>query len=423
MNAQKLKYLNVVKTSPVQFGVWAGFSDLINIHNEWIKSFLFDKEDKTLLAHRGSYKTTCLAVAIALLIVIYPNKNIIFFRKTDTDVIEIVVQVSKILQSDHFKALIWALYKVELVMIKDTSWEIDTNLKTSTRGTSQLLGLGIGASITGKHADTVITDDIVNLKDRVSRAERERTKSAYMELQNVKNRGGRFINTGTPWHKEDAITSMPNVSRFTCRDTGLMTQEEIKHLRDRMTPSLFAANYELQHIADADAMFTNPNWFNDNSLLYDGVSHIDASYGGSDGTAYTIVKQRDDDYYVIGKRWAKHVDDCVNEILLLQQKYRVGTLWSETNADKGYLANNLLDEGLTVDTYHEKDNKFIKITTHLRGSWVNIYFHEDTDPDYITEILDYTENAEHDDSPDSLASLIRIIKAPKPSIKTFRGGL
>ena len=100
----------------------------------------------------------------------------------------------------------------------------------------------------------VVTDDIVNLKDRISRAERERTKIQYMELQNIKNRSGRFINTGTPWHKEDAISIMPNVKRFDCYQTGLITKEQLQAIRSSMTDSLFAANYELKHIADADAM-------------------------------------------------------------------------------------------------------------------------------------------------------------------------
>ena len=34
-------------------------------------------------------------------------------------------------------------------------------------------------------------------------------------------------------------------------------------------------------------------------------------------------------------------------------------------------------------------------------------FFEGTDVEYINEILDYNEQAEHDDSPDSLASVIR----------------
>lgn len=193
MSPKKRKYLNLIKTNPVIFGNLVGFTDLAELHNDWLKSFLFEKDDQTLLAHRGSFKTTTLAIAIALLMILFPNKNIIFLRKTDTDVVEIILQVAKVLSSKYFKTLVFALYGVELVLLKETTTEIDTNLKTSTRGTSQLLGMGIYASLTGKHADIVITDDIVNIKDRVSRAEREKTKLQYQELQNVKNRGGRFI--------------------------------------------------------------------------------------------------------------------------------------------------------------------------------------------------------------------------------------
>lgn len=428
MNSQKQKYLELVKNNPVQFGIWSGFTDLTDIHNEWIKSFLYEEEDQTLLAHRGSYKTTCLAIAIALMIVLYPNDNIIFFRKTDTDVIEIVVQVSKILQSDHFRTLVWVLYGVELIFIKDTSWEIDTNLKTSTRGTSQLLGMGIGASLTGKHGKKIITDDIVNLKDRISRAERERTKAAYMELENVKNRDGRFINTGTPWHKDDAISSMPNVKRYAWNETGLITKEESQDLRSKMTPSLFAANYELKHIADEDSMFDAPNYMNDLTLIHQGVGHIDAGYQGSDRTAYTAMKKLSDGRFVaFGKRWDKHVDDCLDEIIEIHNSFMIGTLHLENNADKGYLAKEIRKRKVPTFEYHESMNKMIKISTYLRKEWKNIYWLDSTDPDYLNDILDYTENAEHDDAPDSAASLIRALSKDKPkpvnvrkTIETFK---
>src|SRR5678815_3141088 len=78
---------------PFRYGQASGFSDLTDIHNDWIKKFLFSDEDITLLAHRGSYKTTCLSIAIALSIILYPSKNIILFRKTDTDVAEVINQV------------------------------------------------------------------------------------------------------------------------------------------------------------------------------------------------------------------------------------------------------------------------------------------------------------------------------------------
>lgn len=411
MNAQQKKYLNLIKTEPYKFGHWVGFTDLTELHNEWLKSFLFEKEDQTLLAHRGSFKTTDLAIAIALMIILYPQQNIIFFRKTDTDVIEIVKQVSKILQSDHFKKVVFVLYGVPLVLTKDTNGEIDTNLHTNSKGTSQLVGMGINTSITGKHADIVITDDIVNVRDRVSRAEREQTKLQYQELQNVKNRGGRFINTGTPWHKEDAISMMPSVKRFDCYTTGLISKEQLQALRDSMTPSLFAANYELKHIANEDAMFTSPRYTDNTPAIYDGLAHIDASYGGKDGTAFTIVKETNNGFIAYGKRWNKHVDDCIDEIIALHEHYRAGTFYAETNADKGYLAKALRERGLYVQDYHESQNKMIKIATYLRKYWTSIQWLDDTDPEYMSEVLDYTENAEHDDSPDSAASLIRQIKS------------
>lgn len=357
----------------------------------------------------GSYKTTCESLAISNLMIIDPNLAMGFFRKTDDDVKEIVKQVSMILQGQVMQHFVNKIYGKPLVMTVENAQELSTNLKTSTRGASQLIGLGIKTSITGKHFDLVITDDIVNLKDRVSKPERELIKTSYMELQNVKNRTGRFFNSGTPWHKDDAITNMPNKMIYDCYSTGLMDREKIEELRNTMTPSLFAANYELKHIADGDALFTNPEFILNSTpeLLYDGVAHVDASYGGEDATAFTGLKQIGNMIIMFGKRWQKHIDDCMAEICYLMDYYRLGSIAVERNADKGYVANNLSECGLFVDDYDEHMNKYVKISTYLRKHWKNIKFLEETDPEYINEILDYNENAAHDDSPDSASSLIR----------------
>lgn len=402
------KLVKLIKEKPVKIGILCGFDKLTDLHNEWLKMMLFSKEDFTLQGHRGSYKTTCLSIAIALFMVIHPNKSIIFIRKTDDDVVEVITQVSKLLQTNVFKWIVQELYGVELALTQNTSFKINTNLNTSTQGRTQLLGIGSSGSLTGKHSDLVITDDIVNVKDRVSRAERERIKLVYYELQNIKNRGGRIFNTGTPWHKEDAIsTIMPNVSTYDCYSTGLIERKKLEEIRQSMTPSLFSANYELKHIADVEALFTNPKFTDEKELIYDGIGHIDASYGGGDGTAYTICKQRGDKFIMFGKRWNKHVDDCISEILQYQEMYRVGSISCERNADKGYLEKELRKLDVIVDGYSETTNKFIKISTYLRKHWNEIEWLEETDADYINEILDYTENAEHDDAPDSASCLIR----------------
>lgn len=406
MNREDIKRL--LKEQPYKIGHFVGFKDLTGLHNDWLRSFLYDPDDQTLLSHRGSYKTTCLSLFLALHLIEKPRENTLFFRKTDTDVAEVISQTSKILKTAALQRIVYLLYGTYLIFEKDTANEINTNLNTSSKGASQLVGLGITTSITGKHADIVVTDDIVNIKDRISRAERERTKTQYMELQNIVNRGGRFINTGTPWHKEDAISLMPNVRRFDCYSTGLITREKLENLRHSMSDSLFAANYELKHIADTNAMFKEPKFVSDETLIYGGLAHIDAAYDGEDSTAFTAFKRQPDGSLIgIGKLWRRHVDDCLPEIKTIHQRLRIGSIACEKNADKGYLAKELATQGLLTFLYSETTNKFVKISTYLRREWDNIRWLEETDPDYINQILDYSEFAEHDDAPDSAASLIR----------------
>lgn len=423
MNSEKKAVLDLLWNEPYKIGHWVGFKDLTTLHNEWLRSFLYAENDQTLLAHRGSYKTTDLSLFLALHTITRPNENVMFFRKTDDDVTEVLTQTQKMLKSGVLRKIVRVLYETDLTLLKENTTEIHTNLCTSAKGVSQVVGLGIGTSITGKHADIVVTDDIVNLKDRISKAEREKTKIQYMELRNICNRGGRFINTGTPWHKEDAISIMPNVKKYDCYSTGLITREKLEELRQSMSDSLFAANYELKHIADKDAMFKNPKFTSDNTLIYGGMAHIDAAYDGADGTAYTIFKEQKDGSLIgFGKRWDRHVDDCLAEIKMHHQRLRAGSVSCEKNADKGYLAKELRGMGFIAVPYSESMNKFVKISTYLRKNWGRIRWLEDTDPEYIREILEYSEFAEHDDSPDSAASLIRKMETV-PTYHHVKGGI
>lgn len=408
MSYERENYLRIFKEEPARVGKMVGFPDLSRLHNDWMKEMLYGKEDMTLLAHRLSYKTTCVSVVLAIYITLLPRITNLFIRKTDTDVKEIVRQVTKILQNPEFA---YAVSRIigNYEITKSTDLEINTSLNDGVRGTSQLLGIGIGGSITGKHYDRIFTDDIVNLEDRKSRAERDRTKLIYQELQNVKSHGGRIINTGTPWHKEDAIsTLMPNVKRFDCYTTGIMSKELIEEKRRSMSPSLFAANYELQHIAAENALFTTPPVFtNEEVMLRDGICHVDAAYGGEDYTAFTCGKRSGDKLYMYGRIWHSHVDSVIDQIIGEAQRLMCAPLQCEDNGDKGYLANEIRKRGLRAITYHEKENKHIKISTFLRKWWGNIEWLEGTDREYINQIMDYTEDAEHDDAPDSASCVCR----------------
>ena len=247
------------------------------------------------------------------------------------------------------------------------------------------------------------------MEDRKSRAERERVKLIYQELINVKSHGGRIINTGTPWHKEDAIsTLMPNVQRYDCYHTGIMSEALIEEKRHSMAPSLFAANYELQHIASENALFTTPPAYTDkDEMLRDGIAQIDAAYGGEDYTAFTCGKRVGDKLYLYGRMWQRHVDTVLDVILHEAERLMCGPIYCEDNGDKGYLGREIKNRGARPAVYHESTNKYYKIADYLHKWWPNIVWLEGTDREYINQIMDYTEDAEHDDAPDSASVVCR----------------
>ena len=378
--------IDVLINHPVKFARLLGFNKLTELHEQWIIDMVRGKEDKTLMAHRASYKTTCVSIALAEIIILLPRLKTMFMRKTDTDIKEVIKQVQKILVDPHTLYIVQCIYGINLRLTIQTANEISTNLANDVKGTSQLIGIGTGGSLTGKHYDRIFTDDIINLQDRISKAERDRTKLVYQELQNIKNRGGRIFNTLTPWHKEDASILMPEPERFDCYHTGLITKEELEKIRQSMSPSLFAANYELRHIAAENALFeTPPQFFDKPELLRDGIAHVDAAYGGEDYTAFTCGKRVGDTLYMYGRMWHTH------------------------------------NPNMPVRTYAEKENKYIKISTYLRKWWNNILWLEGTDPEYLSQIMDYTEDAEHDDACLAGDTLIATLTGDKP-IKDIKVG-
>ena len=400
-------YVNWLYERPMEYGHQMGFTLLTELHNGWIRSMICQGPDHTLMAHRGSYKTTCVSVAFAIMMITRPNDRIMFVRKTDTDVKEVIEQVEHMLLNEKTQYIVKQMYGTNLTLVVNSSTELKTNLTNDPRGTSQLLGIGIGGSLTGKHYDYIFTDDIINMKDRSSRAERERTKDAYRELQNIKNRGGRIFNTLTPWHVDDAAMLMPEPERWPWDTTGLMTQADYDEIAKVTTPSLLAANYQLRHIPSDDVIFTNPKTGAPIEKVFQGECHVDAAYHGEDYTAFSAMAMHDGRRYVYGRIWRKHVEDVTPQIMADYQRLMLGRLHTETNADKGYSAQAFKAAGARVVPYQEKMNKHVKIVTHLKSVWPEIVFCEGTDPEYIDQICDYTEDAEHDDAPDSLASLVR----------------
>lgn len=404
--------LTFLLTRPAEAARLCGLDRLTDeLHGAWMQEMLTGREDMTLLAHRGSCKTTSLAFAMTAMLLCYPRRNIIFLRKTDEDVLEVIRLVKKLFTTDALQHLARMIYGTKVDLLRTDMFTVQTSCYAPMRGAPQLIGMGVGGSLTGKHADIVITDDIVNLQDRISPAERRRTRQIYQELQNIRNPGGRILNTGTPWHPEDAISLMPNIRRCDCYHSGLLSEEEILRLRRAMSPSLFAANYELKHLATEGALFGEcPPTDGDPALLRDGIAHVDAAYDGEDCTALTCGQLAGDRLILYGRLWQGHVDRAMDEIIAECDRLLCGPILCETNGDKGYVAREFRMRGAAVRTYAEHMNKHVKIATLLRKWWPRIVFAKGTDRAYIDQILDYSQSAAHDDAPDSAACIVRALE-------------
>ena len=172
MNSEKQEVLDLLWNEPYKIGQWVGFQDLTTLHNKWLRSFLYADEDQTLLAHRGSYKTTTLSLFLAIHTIIKPNENIMFFRKTDDDVTEVIVQAQKILRSGAMSHIVNTLYGTDLEFLKENTSEIHTNLCTSSKGISQVVGLGIKTSMTESAVQSVKQRRFSIWNCRISRTER-----------------------------------------------------------------------------------------------------------------------------------------------------------------------------------------------------------------------------------------------------------
>ena len=404
--------LELLANQPARIGRWCGQQLLTDeLHGAWMRQMIAGTGDMTLLSHRGSYKTSCLALSMTISLLVHPRRNMLFLRKTDDDVTEVIRQVKQLLATDAMRYLSARLYGSPVNLIRSDMHSLSTDCYAAPRGAPQLVGQGIGGSLTGKHADLIFTDDIVNLQDRVSGQERERTRLVYQELQNIRNPGGRIINTGTPWHPDDAISLMPNPARWDCYSTGLLTPGQIEKLRQVMTPSLFAANYELKHIAREDALLDTPPRFTaEEGLLRDGIAHIDAAYGGADYTALTCAQRTADGFVLYGRLWHRHVGEVIDEILGECDRLVCGPIYVETNGDKGYLARELRMRGAMVRPYAERLPKAVKISAYLRRYWPGTWLLEGTDRAYVDQLMDYSEHAAHDDAPDSAACVLRILE-------------
>lgn len=403
---------------PHLFGHYLGYNKLLPLHGEWIKRAYYYRSLKSLQAHRGSYKTTAFVIvgAIWYLLFINPSETIGTFRKSDAEAQKIGKTVKEHFESKEVMSIVRHIYGPKVKTLKTSTWSnssLTLSISRSKAPEGNFEARGTSGSITGSHYNILIPDDIITLRDRTSKAEREGTFDIIRELHaNVLNPGGLWLPSGTPWHKDDGWKILPEPERYPIGSIALphITPEFIAEKKRETSQSLYAANYLLEHIASEDALFNDPlraPWPEKPQII---TAWLDPSYSGDNMTALAMYAGKNGKHHVRGWVWPDSVEMCYDRIVNLMKQHNAGTLYVEANADKGFSARDLGLRWPAVVKRDESMNKHIKIVSFLKKNWHQIYFADDCQDEFLNLILDYIEGQEPDDPPDALAALLREMK-------------
>lgn len=401
----------IVSEKPHLLGHLAGKTLLSDIHSKWILDMWGPERQRSLQAHRGSYKTTAiLVIGCIRWMLLHPDDRIFIIRKNFTDAAEIVETIDSIMQLPEIKEL-FRIFTGEFPSYKIKRKEkITYSFKRTATPEGNLNPFGLDATLTGRHCDVAFLDDFVTLRDRVSKAERETTKTIVREIAtNIIDPGKPVRYVGTPWHKQDAWSICPKPEKYSIKDLSIFTSEEVEEKRKTTTGALFAANYLLEHVPDEGCLFSNPIWGKWKTTGIEAPrAHLDAAFDGEHYCALTIMaKRHDGKIQAVGWTYPGNVKEWIPEVINKLRFYNCRKIYNEDNPDKGWTADILKGERLFVHTYNEQMNKHIKISTYLYEAWSNIIWVEETEPEYLNQILDYMERQEPDDAPDSASSLVQ----------------
>lgn len=414
-----------VRDYPHLLGHMVGKTKLTAMHSDWCK-MLWDAPSGrhlSLMAHRGAYKTTAITeVGIIYHLLFHPSDRIALVRENWTEAAKTLETIKQYMKNEAVRSLFGYLHGFAPEESRSPFGSVTYNFKRSITKEGSVDAYGINQVPTGSHYDRILCDDIITIKDRLSRAHREMVKQGVLEIMtNIIDPGKSVLFVGTPWHHDDAWSMrnddkeliIPEPWKFRPQDTHILSPEELAQKRATTTAALYAINYDLDtSVKDEGQVFDEPHfgaW--DWGIRATRVhAHMDAAWDGLCTNALTIMAQRPDGMIqAYGKVYPGTFQDCKMDVARTCHERRVRNFWMEKNPDKGMAAGELsrIQGFPLVHKYSESMNKDIKIVSYLKKYWERIIWDPNTDPEYLNQVTDYRPGQDPRDAPDSGASLLR----------------
>lgn len=305
------------------------------------------------------------------------------------------------------------------------------NWRTTAGG--KVIGAGVRGPITGRGAHLALIDDPVKdydeakseiIRENVWRWFRSvlRTRlypdaaiivimtrwvsddlgGRLLERQGLLNEGGMWDLLKLPMVDEKGDLLWPEY----------YTQEEVDDIRESVGDEFWYALYQQEPIDEVDRLFTDPHMAEppDNLKKY---GFLDPAFGGGDYSALSVggtdrgSSERPNIYITNGHIWKGQIHKTYNLVEKYFHRYNLNCLFIESNQAQAVLEYELKKRGLRVRSLPSIQNKHLRIVNYVRVNWDRLFFSRAVDSDYLKQIVTYSELANNDDGPDSLAGLIK----------------
>lgn len=419
------------------------------VFHGWLCDALTTKEDVMILVPRRFMKTTWVKIKLIQNILINPLVRQGLFSSTSSLVEQELADIKRMLCNPTLRELFPEIIKAPGK--KFNNWERATAdgitiFRDPEQGSppqeNQIEVYGVGSTVTGKHFDIHIYDDLINEKTTQTLEQINKTREWYGYIQSVLEPGGQEIYIGTPYHYSDITTFIAQegiydkVYKRAAIENGKIiysyyTQKMLDKIKKRSTPYQFSCQYLCNPIPLEDQLFPPPQRTHDvlpagKWNWYIAVDPAATTKSWSDETAMVAcaVNELGAVYVEDALHFKKPGNETAELILKWNEKYsprKIGIEFGIQEHLKYILdllkANweaalgkqiNLPVEGIDISKRSKYDRINLTLGSFVRSGKISINYRL---TDLMTQMSLYTKNySGKDDLVDALSMIFQIVE-------------
>lgn len=319
-----------------------------------------------------------------------------------------------------------------------------TKREWETTAGGRFIGTGVGGPITGTGADIAIVDDpYKNFEEANSETVQEAVWDWFLSTFMTRlHTDASAIVIHTRWHSNDLtgkllerdgdvkdggkwyVLKLPAIGRRGALWSDKFNLEYLNSIRASIGERLFMALYQQEPVDIVERLFGEVK-FCEEPKNFRKFAYLDPAFGGGDYSALSVGGlDRDSGKVVIngGWIWKGQIDITYNKVEQFYKNENISVLYVESNQAQRVIISELKKRGLNVQERNNVNNKHLRIVNFVKTNWNDIYFTKAVDPEYLKQVLNYSEHSKHDDAPDSLAGLIAALGFGRPSIENRYDG-